>query len=349
MKNRRFLTYLLFCIFFAGQIGLSGESHAKEQIKLRFGTLDGPNTIIGKGQAWYLERVEELSKGRIKFENYWSSSLVPARQLLDALNTGVADVSFLIPGYYPSKLSLLTVGTLPTTYKNAFTFGMALHDLVLETPAVSNEMAKWGAVYLTSAAFPPFNLLSKSPINSINTLKGMKVRTFGGMAMLVKQFGAVVVSLPTPQVYTALQRGTIDAAIYPPLLILDFKLHETAKYLWDQPIGSNVSAIGMRKAKWDSLSGDLKSIFRKAAIEHQIAYHRIVQVEGNEGSARKKLLESGVKIAPGSKEATARINEKVGLIWADWIKNMEGKGKPGQMVADKFRSLLVKYSKRVPK
>ena len=56
-----------------------------------------------------------------------------------------------------------------------------------------------------------------------------------------------------------------------------------------------------------------------------------------------------MKIAPGSKEATARINEKVGLVWADWIKNMEGKGKPGQMVADKFRSLLVKYSKRVPK
>ena len=345
---RLFLCPVLF-LFYAGYFVMNSESHAKDQIKLRFGTLDGPNTIIGKGQAWYLDRVEELSKGQVKFENYWSSSLVPARQLLDALNTGVADVSFLIPGYYPSKLSLLTVGTLPTTYKNAYTFGMAVHDLVLETPAVSNEMAKWGAVYLTSAAFPPFNLLSKSPVSTIGTLKGMKVRTFGGIAMLVKQFGAVVVSLPTPQVYNALQRGTIDAAIYPPLLITDFKLHETAKHLWAQPIGSVVSALGMRKAKWDGLSSDLKAIFRKAALEHQTAYHRIVQVEGNEGTARKKLQDAGVTIAPGSKKATSRINEKVGLVWNDWIKKMEDKGKPGQMVADKFRSLLVKYSKKVPK
>ena len=349
MKYRRFLTCLLFCIVFAGQISFSGQSDAKEPIKMRFGTLDGPNTIIGKGQAWYLERVEELSKGRIKFEIYWSSSLVPPRQLLDALKTGVADVSFLIPGFYPSKLSLQTVGTLPTTYKNAYTFGMALHDLVLKTPAVSSELANWGGVYLTSAAFPPYNLLSKTPINSVNNLKGMKVRTFGGMAVLMKQFGAVVVSIPTPQVYNALQRGTIDAAIYPPLLITDFKFHEIGKHLWAQPIGTTVSSLGMRKTLWDSLSGDLKAIFRKAALEHQIAYHRIVQVEGSEGSAKKMLLEAGVKITPGTKEATALINEKAGTIWTDWIKKMEDKGKPGQMVADKFRSLLVEYSKKVPK
>ena len=89
---------------------------------LKFGTLDSSTSIIGKGQTWYLKRVEELSKGRVKFEPYWSSSLVPSRQLLDALKSGIADVSFIIPGYYPGKLPLLTVATLPTTYADAYTF-----------------------------------------------------------------------------------------------------------------------------------------------------------------------------------------------------------------------------------
>ena len=349
MVKRIYLLCAVVLFALVGQVGFIGQSEAQEKFTLRFGTLDGPDTIIGRGQAWYLNRVEELSGGRVKFESYWSQSLVPARELLDALNTGVSDVSFLIPGYFPSKLPLLTVATLPTTYSETFTFGMATHDLVLETPAISDQMAKWGAVYLTSAPFPPFYLLSKTSIDSVDDLKGMKVRTFGGMASIMKGFGATVVSLPTPDVYTALQRGTVDAAIYPPLLIADFKFHETAKHLWAQPIGSVVSVIGMRKAKWDSFPDDLKAIFRKAAIEHQVAYHRIVQVEGNEGSAVKTLNDAGVKITPGSADATKRINAQIEPIWAKWIADMEKNGEPGQAVADKYRALLTKYSAGLPK
>lgn len=349
MGMRFRLVCAAFFIALVGQVGFVDQSRAQDKFTLRFGTLDGPKTIIGEGQDWYLKRVEELSGGRIKFESYWSQSLVPARELLDALNTGVADVSFLIPGYFPSKLPLLTVATLPTTYTETYTFGMAVHDLVLATPAISDEMAEWGAVYLTSAPFPPFYLLSKTPIDSVDDLKGMKVRTFGGMANIMKGFGATVVSLPTPEVYTALQRGTVDAAIYPPLLITDFKFHETAKYLWAQPIGSNTSVIGIRKAKWDSFPDDLKAIFRKAAIEHQVAYHRIVQVEGNEGSAVKTLSDAGVKITPGSEDATKRINAQIEPIWANWIAKMEKDGEPGQAVADRYRALLAKYSTGVPK
>jgi TRAP-type C4-dicarboxylate transport system substrate-binding protein len=347
MRSRTCSLFATLVVAVVGFVGTSHTSGAQDQIVLRYGTLDAPDSIIGKAQDWYLTRVEELSGGRVKFERYWSESLVPARELLDALTTGISDVSFLIPGYFPSKLPLLTVATVPTTHSDAYTFGMALHDLVLETPAVSDELASWGAVYLTSSPFPPFNILSKAPIDSVSDLKGLKIRTFGGMATLVSRLGAVSVSIPTPEVYTALQRGTVDAATYPPFLVVDFKFYETAKYLWDQPIGTNTSILAMRKARWDALPDDLKEIFRTAAVEHQAAYHRIVQVEGNE-IASKVLADAGVQITPGTEEADTRINEEIEPMWADWIAEMEGNGLPGQVVADKFRALLDEYSKSVP-
>jgi TRAP-type C4-dicarboxylate transport system substrate-binding protein len=319
-----------------------------QEFVLKFGTLDSPTSIIGKGQKWYLDRVEELTNGRVKFEPYWSSSLVPSRQLLDALNTGISDVSFIIPGYYPGKLPLLTVATLPTTYSDAYTFGKAMGDLVQEIPEIREQLAKWNARFLVSQPFPPYNLISREPVTSIEDMKGLKVRAFGAQAKLMERLGAVPVGIPTPEVYTSLQRGAIDAGSYPPLLIVDFKLHEVAKHFWAQPLASNTSLLAIRLATWDKLPADIQQAFDQASEENHAAYHRIVQVEGNEGSAKDALTEAGVTISPGSQAATDHINKMTAPIWEEWIQDMEGKGLPGRRVAETFSALLEKASKEVP-
>ena len=196
--------------------------------------------------------------------------------------------------------------------------------------------------------FPPFNILSKAPINSVDDLNGMKVRSFGGLATLVSRLGAVSVSLPTPEVYTALQRGTVDAATYPPLLIVDFKFYEAAKYLWDQPLGSVVSVLAMRKAKWDALPDDLKEIFRDRCRRAPGAYHRIVQTEGNEEIASKVLADAGVEVTRAAKRRRPASRRRSIRCGADWIAEMAGNGLPGQEIADKFRALLDKYSTGIP-
>ena len=325
-----------------------GQPAQAQDFTLKFGTLDSPQSIIGQGQKWYLDRVEELSKGKVKFEPYWSSSLVPSRQLLDALNSGISDVSFIIPGYYPGKLPLLTVATLPTTYSDAYTFGKAMSDLVAATPEIRQQLAKWGARYLVSQPFPPYNLLSRAPVKSVADMKGLKVRAFGAQAKLMKRLGAVPVGIPTPEVYTSLQRGAIDAASYPPLLIVDFKLHEVGKHFWAQPLASNTSLLAIRLKTWDKLPPDVQKAFDQAAAENHAAYHRIVQVEGNEGSAREAFKQAGVAISPGSQAATDTIDKHTAPIWEEWIQDMEKKGLPGRKVAETFAAALEKASKEVP-
>jgi TRAP-type C4-dicarboxylate transport system substrate-binding protein len=332
-----------------GQSATEVRAQAETTV-LTFATLDSPDSIIGRGQDWYLKRVEELSNGKIKFERHWSNSLVPPRELLQALTTGVADVAFVIPQYTPDRLPLLTVQTLPERYDDLWVPGMALHDFA-QKPYVQEELARQNAVYLVSIPFPTYNLLSQNEVKTIEDLKGMKIFASGEQAGLVQALGAVPISVPTPEVYTGLERGTGEGAVYPPLLIVDFSLHEAAKYLWEVPLGQKASLLAINKDVWDSLPPDLQEVMKTAAadtLQYGSGYHKIVQEDGNEKEAIDKMEQAGVTIIPASDEAKATVEAAISPLWEAWAKQMDEAGLPGTQAAGDFRGLLAKYAAELP-
>ena len=344
------MSFLTLCLLFV--ISLPGTSaQAAEEIVLKFTTLDSPNSMIGRGQDWYLKRVEELSKGRIKFQRHWSSSLVPPRETLDALTSGVADVAFVIPQFTPGKLPLLTVQTLPTNLDDLWIVGKAMDDYNQE-PYIKEELARRKAVYLTTMPLPVYNLLLKQTVTSIDQLKGLKIWASGGQASLVKAMGAVPVTIPTPEVFTALERGTIDGAAFPPLLMVDFGMYEAGKYVWKLPLGIKSSLLAIKSDVWNGLPADLRKIMRDTtpeSLEYGAGYHRIVQIDGNNKQAGAKLKEAGIVVAEASESAKAQVRAMAAPLWKEWAEKMEAKGFPGQQAATKFRSLLDKYAAEIPK
>jgi TRAP-type C4-dicarboxylate transport system substrate-binding protein len=346
-KIMRVLVLLLVAVFLFG--GAQKSIAQKVPIVLKYASLDKSDSIIGRGQDWYLKRVEERTKGNVKFDRYWSDTLVPARQIIEALNSGIIDVGFLIPPHYPARLPLINIGTLPTTNENAYASFMAMHDLIEQVPAVKEELTRAKIKYLTSSSFPAYVPLTRKPMRSLDDFKGRKIRALGSQLILIKALGAAAVSIPTPEVYTALERGTIDGTIYPPLLIVDFGLFGAAKYLWKLPIASSVSMIVMGLNSWNKLPTDIHKIMEEVNLEHAAAYYRIVQIEGNDKEAISKLKAEGVIITEASEEEKSRLRLYSKPIWQEWIKEMESKGLPGQKVADTYQSLLEKYATSVPK
>jgi TRAP-type C4-dicarboxylate transport system substrate-binding protein len=307
--------------------------------------------MIGRGQDWYLKRVEELSGGRIKFERHWSNSLVPARELLDALTNGVTDVSFVIPQFTPAKTPLLTVQTLPTHHEDLWIIGRAMHDYN-QQPYIKEELARRNAVYLTSMPLPVYNVLLKKPVRTLDGLRGLKIWASGEQATLVKALGAVPVTIPTPEVYTALERGTLDGAGFPPLLLVDFGMYEAGEFLWKLPLGLKSSLLAMRTNVWNELPADLQNIMRTAAMEtlaHGAAYHRIVQTEGNDTHAIAKMKTAGIAVEEVPESVKARVASLVSPLWEEWADKMEKRGLPGRQAAETFRNLLDKYAAELPK
>ena len=116
----------------------------------------------------------------------------------------------------------------------------------------------------------PTYVLTKEPINSLDDLKGKKIRAPGMYGTFFRNLGAAPVNMAYGEVYTGLATGVIwgvDA-----MNILDHqggKFHEIAKYLYPLPItGSQTFPILVNLEAWNNLPKDLQAILRAAANEH---------------------------------------------------------------------------------
>jgi TRAP-type C4-dicarboxylate transport system substrate-binding protein len=114
-------------------------------------------------------------------------------------------------------------------------------------------------------------------------LKGKKIRALGLMNKAMKMLGATPVAMPLPEVYEALERGTIDAVTGLPYhLVVSFKLQEAAKNLLNPGLGCYASGgYFMNLNTWNKLPDDVKKIVTKlnqefpdVAIKMQTELHK---------------------------------------------------------------------------
>ncbi|MBI2832608.1 MAG: C4-dicarboxylate TRAP transporter substrate-binding protein [Chloroflexi bacterium] len=317
-------------------------------IVLKFSIWSPPAQVYSASNIWYLDEVEKRTGGRIKFERFFAESLAPQKDHLFAVEKKMADVASAMPSNTPAELPLAQVGALPGIWQDLWPALMAWRDLYKEVPEMGQELAKHNARFLSVAAGTPWSLLSKKPVKSIADLKGLKVRVTGTVASLLKELGAVPVSIQASETYTALERGTVDAAVSAAPALTGYGWHEVAKYHWNVSLGGGLFLILVNVNAWNAIPADLQKIMEDVAKEHPEAYHRIYQVEG-EGKALDDMIKAGVTRTEPSAADNAAIAEVASkLLWKSWIDEQEKKGLPAQKVLDKFRELVKKYEPLSP-
>ena len=134
-----------------------------------------------------------------------------------------------------------------------------------------------GAQELYRELYEPFNLLPfpcgnsgcqmggwfKKPIDTIEDVKGLKMRIPGFGGEVLRRNGGIPVAMPGGEIFTALQTGTIDAAEWiGPYNDLAFGMHKVANHYyypgWHEPAAILDCFINLEK--WNSLPDDLKTI-----------------------------------------------------------------------------------------
>jgi len=204
--------------------------------------------------------VETRTKGALKFQIYPNSSLMKTVAQFSALRKSALDMSLYPIPYAGGEVPELNIGLMPglvTSYEQAATWknaevGKALSELLLEKGIVIVSWV-WQAGGVASRAAPLIN-----PEDA----KGMKVR--GGskeMDMILKAAGAAVLSLPSNELYAAMQTGAADAGMTSSTSLISFRLEEVSKHL----------TTGRGKAYWFMLEPLLmaKSTYDKLTREQQ--------------------------------------------------------------------------------
>lgn len=294
---------MFFCALFVGVVMASPGITAEKTFKLKGQTCFGLASPLGQNTiVIWKELVEEMSGGRIEVQLFDAGEVVPSNQVFEAVSSGVLDFGLNTPAWQKGKYP---AGDLFYTLPGGV---LAFNDLIIWMYGggglkLEQEMYGDAVVVFPLGLTPPEEIWTSKPINTLDDIKGLKIRTAGLGTELWQELGASVVTLPGGEVLPSLQRGLINAAEFLDAS-MDYSLgiHEILKYRFGPPIhmSNNIFQLLIKPSTWEKLPADLQAIVKNAAMAATIqgySNHWIDAIEAN-----KKLEAAGVKTTKLSKE-----------------------------------------------
>ena len=258
----------------AGETTKGGESKEASstdpQVTLVYAEVNPLDTIVGKTDQAFKDKVEELSGGSIKIDLQASGVLGAENDVLDSMlgGAGTIDMSrisaFALTSYGANKSKLLSI---PYTFAGrdhywkfvnselAPEFLMEPHDIGLGVRGL----------FYGEEGFRHF--FSKKPINSIDDVKGLKIRVSSDPVMtgMVSALGANATVVSMNELYSALQTGVVDAAEQP---IANYKgnaFQEVAPNLILDGHTLGAIQVIITDATWDKLTENQQKAMTEAA------------------------------------------------------------------------------------
>ncbi|MEQ8450061.1 MAG: TRAP transporter substrate-binding protein DctP [Nitratireductor sp.] len=289
----------------------------------------------------FMDRVSELSGGRLGFEYYPAQQLGKAKEMLELINGQVADVAYVAPSYISDKLPLAAVGELPLGYSDpcvgtrAFWAvsrpGAALHDA---------ELKQLGIRILFATMLPPNQLVTADPIEGLDDIAGTKIRTSGGTKdQFVNELGAAPIHTTATELYEAFSRGTIDGLLIPLTSLPPYDLHTIAKSAtYDQNLGGFTITYAMTEARWQDLSAQERGWLEQAGSE--ITEQACATIAANTAGVIAELEQAGVSQLALSQDDRARIDAISDRIARDWAQQQDGRGLAGSKVLEAFKDAM---------
>ena len=178
----------------------------------------------------FAAEVERRTNGALKAQVYPGSSLMKTNAQFSALRKGALDMSLIPLSYGGGEVPEVNIGLMPglvTSYEQGL--GWKTKDVGRE---LTNVCADKGLVLVTWL-WQAGGVASRTrPVVEPEDAKGMKIR--GGsreVDMMLKAAGAAVVSLPSNEIYAAMQTGAVDAAMTSSTSLISFRLEEVSKHL----------------------------------------------------------------------------------------------------------------------
>ncbi len=296
---------------------------------------------LGMGVENLAERVERMSNGRLKIKVYGGGELVPPFEVFDAVSRGAVEMGHDASYYHKGKVDAALFFT-------AIPFGMTKAEL-------EGWLYYGGGMELWRELYEPFNLVPfpcgntgvqmggwfNKEINSLDDLKGLKMRIPGLGGEVLRRAGGTPVTLPGSEIFTSLQTGAIDATEWVgPYNDVSFGLHKAAKYYyypgWQEP-GPGLETI-IHKDAWASLPADLQAIV-EVACQSICTDMAAEYTHGNAMALEQVRGNPDIEVREFPAEVLSHLKELTKEVVADMMAN--------DPAADKIGKAFYEYLARV--
>jgi TRAP-type C4-dicarboxylate transport system substrate-binding protein len=336
---------LLSAGFWLGLLTAPTNVLATEKVTWNW-SLYGPPRAVTVCMEHLAKVAKEKSGGNFTINLRYNEQLGDAKDMLDGLKVEAFHAAFVAYSYAPAKTPLQGVMDMPFLPIGDLVVLEKVQDAFEAWKPVADELARWNAMHFMTILLPQYEFMGagKPPVN-LEDWRGMRVRALGGLGDAMTLLGAVPTSVSAPEVYTALERGTFQAASFPfTYSFTAYKLHEVSRwYTHGMQLGIVHNSLNFNIKAWNALPAEYKKILEDARPE---AYklQREAYAAADEKSFplfEKRKLEV-VKISPEMREKLISVAGKP--VWDKWVAETEAKGLPGKEALDLVLSLIKKHS-----
>jgi TRAP-type mannitol/chloroaromatic compound transport system substrate-binding protein len=321
MITRRKLGGLAAAGGIAAAVGAPRLAAAQQTHKWKMQSLWQAGSVNQKIFEDWCGRVKAVTNGRIEVEPIGVGTIVAYSETLDAMQNGILDAHHSGGPYFSGKEpALALIGDLNGGFENPY------------------QMQMWfeygGGLELAREAYKKFNIYyvgpvwwgvesvpAKKALQHLSDFKGVKMRVPEGLGAEVwRRAGVGVVTLPGSEVYTALERGVIEATDWGTLgMNSDLGYHKIAKFPLYPGFHSMPSAeVAVNMDKWNALSPDLKALMEMAVRD--FAREMVQRIALEDLKAQEQAKKDGVELVNWSAEDRRAFRKLAQEAWADWSK-----------------------------
>ncbi len=339
MKSNHFsckalIVVSFFCLF--SLLVLSNRASAKS-VTLRYTNFFPPTHAQSILAENWCREVEKRTQGRVKVQYFAGQTLTKAKGTYDAVARGIADVGLSCLAYTRGRFPVMSAIDLPFGYSSGSSATAAANHIYNK---FQPEEFKDTQVMFLHAHGPGLIHTRDKAVKTIGDMKGLKIRSTGLSAEIIKALGGTPVTMAMPETYQSLQKGVVDGTASPFEAMKGFKLAEVVDFTTYSVSIAYTTAffVVMNKARWNDLdSADqdiITAINQEYVMKHGQAWDDI------DRSGMRYLLQQGKTIVGLDAKESAKWKKAVEPLFDDYVAQMEKKNMDGKTVLDAIRKFL---------
>ncbi len=287
--------------------------------------------VLGDAAQHFTDTVERIAGDQIRLRPYEADKLVPTFETLDAVRDGTLDSALGWPGYFMGKIPALTLFSAVPFGPNADEYvAWMMHG---NGGKLANELFEANGVHATFCGVIAAEASGwfRKAINTLDDLKGLKIRYAGLGGEALARLGASVTVLAAGEIFPNLEKGVLDATEFSmPSIDKNLGFYKVAKHYyfpgWHQP--GSTAFLMVNKQKWEDLT-DLQKGLLEAACDSTVIFE-LGASYAQQGAAMEYYRNEGVSIETWKpelleefKKASAEVLEEQSAADADFKRILD--------------------------
>ena len=338
MRNR--LTFIAAAATAALALAAGTAQAADKTVMLKLSSwVPAQHPLNPSLQAW-ADDIKKASGGTITATLFPSEQLGKAFDHYDMARDGIADFSYVNPGYQPGRFPIMAGASLPFLFANGKGGTAAIDNWYRQYAAQEMKDVKFCFAFVHD----PGTFHARKKITLPSDLKGMKIRpATSTIGQMVTSLGGTNVQASAPEAREVLARGVADAITFPWGSIVLFGIDKVVKYHMDAPLYVTPFVWVMNKDKYEAMSTAQKKVIDDHCTTEWAEKVASPWADFEYGGHAKIAAEAGHDVYKLTPDQMAAWHKAVAPSEAAWAASVKKTGADPKQVMDSLKASLAKY------